>query len=141
MIRGRIGKRSTSPGGTEKLYGIDVHIIFQLWLEPMLLQKKSISSTAQQCRTFQDEEDIATQRLELCAHAFLTWDTQRKARWKMDRVSSFISGARPSIRLTKDTGLHDDEGTKINTRDSLKAAQRQSGSFFVFHGDVPPIPG
>ena len=70
MSRGRIGKSSASPGGTEKYYGTYIHTRFHIGLESMVLQTKNISSTTQQCRQFQEEEEIAPQSLEICAPIF-----------------------------------------------------------------------
>ena len=56
--------------------GTDFHIRLQKWLEPILLQTKSISSTTKQCRLFKEEEKIVPQRLDLCAPVFFKWDPQ-----------------------------------------------------------------
>ena len=46
-----------------------------------------------------------------------------------------------AVFILKDVGLHDEEVNKTNVSDPLTAAQRISGRFFAFHGDIPPRPG
>ena len=51
-----------------------------------------------------------------------------------------INTSDQSVFTLEDSGLHDEEGKKINTGNPLTLAQRRSGCF-DFHDYGPPIPG
>ena len=53
-------------------HGTDVHIRFQQWLEPMLLQTKSAIFKTQRCSPFQEMDGTVTQRSEPCVTVLLT---------------------------------------------------------------------
>ena len=131
-------EKSPSLWGGWKIVWKNVHTMFQLLLEPMLLQTKRISYTTQQLRPFQDDKEIAPQRLELCAPVLLTWDPQWKTRWKMDWVRSLIFEARPLIHLTKPFHLKEFRSSWWRRKENKFKQPAHSSSeairsFFVFH--------
>ena len=91
MSQGSTGKYiRLSGGGLKQWYGIDVHIRFQWWLEPMLLQIKRIIYTTQKFRPFQEEEETAPQRLDPSVPILFIYELRLKPRWKMGSVSSLV---------------------------------------------------
>ena len=56
MSQGRTGKTQPPPGKLQQWNGTDVHIMFQLWLETMLLQMKNTSFITKWFRPYQEEE-------------------------------------------------------------------------------------
>ena len=61
-----------SGGGMKQWYITDIRTRFQIFLEPITMQNKSISFKTKQFSPSQEEEHIVPQRLEICATILLT---------------------------------------------------------------------
>ena len=81
-------------------------------MEPMLIQMKNISSTTQQCRPFQDEEETATQMLESCVPFFFDMGGPVKTQVEhglskiFDSQGQTINMSEKAVFILKDPGLH-----------------------------------
>ena len=104
----------------------------------MILQMKIISSTTEQCRTYQEEDETAQQRLEPCVPIFKYIGALVKTQVKNGLSKLFnlrghnFDVSYQAVFTLEDSDLHDEQGKKINASDPLTATQRRSGRFSSF---------
>ena len=144
MIQRRIGNIYASPGGTETILRnrYSYQVTDMVGTNASTNEKnKFYNSTAQAIS--RGGGDCATKVGSMCAYCFdigprVKNQVENELSKIFDLQGHIIDTSDQDVFILKDSGLHDEEGKKIHTSDSLTSAQKRSGSFLSFMMAVHP---